>query len=50
MLMGEIMIRVMDNQGVSMEIIDALLIGINVIVAVLAQMRFLAFKTLPIIF
>ena len=44
------MIRVMDNQGVGMEIMDALLIGINVIVAVLAQMRLQAFKTLPIIF
>lgn len=50
MLTGEIIIHVMDKKGVVMEIMDALLIGINVIVAVLVQMRLLAFKTLPIIF
>ena len=52
MLMGEIITHVMDNinKGVVMEIMDVLLIGINVIVAVPVQMRLLAFKTLPIIF
>ena len=49
MLTGEIIIRVMDK-GVVMEIMDVLLIGISVIIAVLVQMRLLAFKTLQIIF
>lgn len=50
MLTGEIIIHVINKKGVVMEIMDVLLIGINVIVAVLVQMRLLAFKTLPIIF